>query len=89
MTIGDVIRPGASLVQPVAVPNRIGPREAMVQALGAYLSSLTFTVWGGTDVQDRTFQLAGVRAFWPSPDVGIVYPSASIVEPTPTSHEAH
>lgn len=89
MTIGDIIRPGASFVQPVAIPNRIGPREAMVQALGAYLSSLTFRVWGGEDVHDHEFQLAGVRAFWPSPDVGIVYPSASIVEPTPTSHEAH
>lgn len=89
MALGSVIRPGASIPQALAIPNRVGPIDAMVQTLGAYLSSLTFRVWGGEDVKDRDFQLVGVRANWPSPDVGMVYPSASIVEPTPTSYEAH
>lgn len=86
MALGDVIKPAASVSQPVARVNVIGPQLAMSQALAAYLMAQEFRVDGGTDVQDRVFALLDVKFIWPSPSVPIAYPSASIIETTGTDH---
>jgi hypothetical protein len=86
MALGDVIKPAASVLQPLARVNVIGPRLAMAQALAAYLMAQEFRVDGGSDVRDRVFALLGVTHVWPGPEVVISYPSASIVETAGTDH---
>jgi hypothetical protein len=89
MTVGDLVRPRSSVPQPLALANRMGPEKAMALALRAYLETLTFRVDGGTDPRDREFKLVDVLDRWPSGDVEIAYPSASVVEATPTGYTAH
>lgn len=87
MALGTVIRPGGSLPQPVALPNRVGPREAMVAGLAAFLEGVEFRVDGG-DARDEVFNLSAVMRHWPG-DAAIDYPAASIVEMAPTEYQEH
>lgn len=88
MTVGAIVRPPASMLQPLAVQNRLGPRQAIAQALAAYLLGLEFRVAGG-EALDSVFELTSVLDHWPTPDEDLVYPCASIVEATSTAHLAH
>jgi len=88
MTVGAVIRPSASVLQPLALQNRLGPRQAIAQALAAYLLGLEFRVFGG-EARDTVFTLREVLDHWPTPEEDLAYPCASVVEATSTAHLAH
>jgi len=64
---------------PPVFPGRVGPVEAMRQALAAYLLTAKFRVYGGVDPRDTEFSLTDVLDHWPRPDEALEYPCASII----------
>lgn len=58
----------------------IDSRMAAAGALRAYLTSLTFTVWGGGIAADRTFQLRAVEREWPAPNTPLQPPMAVVLD---------
>lgn len=90
MALGDLIQP-EPIYNPVAIANRLGPRKAMAQALAAYLQTVWWYVDSGDDVdpRDARFKLNPIATQWPSSDVKLHYPTASIVEVGSTKQEAH
>jgi hypothetical protein len=91
MAVGDLIQPATSIPIPVAVANRIGPREAMAQALAAYLETIYWYVDAGDDLdpRDGRFRLNPIALKWPRPDVPLRYPTASIIEIGETQQHPH
>ena len=88
MAFGDIIKPSASRRLDIAIQNRLDAVTATRKTLAAFLKSLEFRVDGGSDL-DTIFSLKEVYEDWPKPDDVIAYPSASIIESSPTTHDAH
>lgn len=86
MPVGDAIIVGREL--PPAVIQTMGPRQAMAEALSAYLLRATFSVDGGTAAPTK-FQLRSVFPEWPDSSTELPYPCASLIEKTDTFYEAH
>jgi hypothetical protein len=78
MAVGDVIRL-SSTNRSVAIPNRLGPRDAMAQTLAAFLLGIQFRVAGGDD-RDTVFRLREVFNQWPGSRQDLPYPCASIID---------
>ena len=90
MSVGEIINPFPRSRLPVAAPNRIGPRLAMAEALEAYLMGLEFCIDGGEGALYNTaFSLNEVLREFPGPEDTLRYPTASIIETTPTDYGAH
>lgn len=87
---GTVLLPAPPLRDPCgpAVINRIDARAAAVAAIAAYLRAATFMIWGA-EASDTPFQLTEVREEWPEASTVLDYPSASLIDVTPTVLEAH
>lgn len=87
MAFGDIIR-SSSTTRTVAIPNRLGARDAMAMTLAAYLLRLEFRIAGGDD-RDTVFRLRDVFPDWPSPRTDLPYPCASIIDAGDLEHVAH
>ena len=87
MSVGEVIAFGGTPM-PSVFPGRIGPVEAMSQALAAYLLAASFRVYGASDPRDSVFSLAQVTDHWPRPDEALNYPCASIIKMPGTDRDA-
>lgn len=87
---GTVLLPAPPLREPGGprVINRIDARAAAVAAIAAYLRAQTFVIWGA-EAADTPFQLTEVREEWPEGSTTLDYPSASLIDVTPTVLEAH
>lgn len=66
----------------------VDSRSAMSEALAAFLTCATFTLWG-KDAPDETFALRAVLRQWPEPSVPLDTPCASITDLGPAAYEAH
>lgn len=87
MATGDVLTT-PSVAHPIARPNVMGPRKAMVKAIAAYLMGLKFVVDDGEGGAEY-LRLNKVFERWPKHDEDLEVPSASIVDTTGNEHLAH
>jgi len=79
MTVGDVLNP---ILLPSCEVGTIDPRQAVAEALAAYLFAARFRRWNGADLREpyTDFQLRAVTREWPEDGTDLVYPCASIVD---------
>jgi len=87
MAIGDPIRV-SNIGRGVAIPNRIGARDALAETLAVYLLQLQFRIAGGDD-RDTVFRLREVFDEWPESRQDLPYPCASIIDAGEIEHVAH
>lgn len=87
MAFGDIVSVSQT-ERGLAIPNRLGARDAMAMTLAAYLLRLEFRVAGGQD-RDSVFRLRDVLPEWPSARQELPYPCASIVDAGQLEHMAH
>jgi hypothetical protein len=73
---------------PLAIPNVMGPFDAVSKTLAVYLEGIEFRVNGG-DTYDQGFYLNKVLEEFPSSSKDLDYPTASIVERGPAPYAGH
>ena len=87
MAFGDIVSV-SGIARSVAIPNRLGARDAMAMTLAAYLLKLEFRVAGGED-RDTVFRLRDVLPEWPDARRDLPYPCASIIDAADLEHLQH
>lgn len=87
MSVGERVQFVATQM-PAIIPGRIGPVEAMRQALAAYLLTAKFRVYGGSDPRDSEFSLTQALDHFPRPDEDLEYPCVSVLKMPGTDRDS-